>query len=54
MRLPVFVIDMIAHGHGDIWYAHYGVDLYPSNSNYTIGSKAKVFRDLEDIPKFFF
>jgi hypothetical protein len=52
MKLPVSVTGMIAHGHGDIRYAHYGLDLYPADSNHTVGSVAKVLRDLEDIPKF--
>jgi hypothetical protein len=52
MKLPVSVTGMIAHGHGDIRYAHYALDLYPANSNHTVGSIAKVLRDLEDVPKF--
>jgi hypothetical protein len=52
MRFPVSVTGMIAHGHSDIWYVHYGLDLYPSNSNHTVGSLAKVLQDLEDVPKF--
>ena len=50
MKLPVAVIGMIAHGHGDIWYAHYGLDIYPSDSNHTIGSIVKLLRDLESPP----
>jgi hypothetical protein len=52
MKLPVSVTGMIAHGHGDIRYAYYGLDLYPADSNHTVGSVAKVLRDLEDVPKF--
>jgi hypothetical protein len=52
MKLPVSVTGIIAHGHGDIRYAHYGLDLYPTDSNHTVGSVAKVLRDLEDVPKF--
>jgi hypothetical protein len=48
MKLPVSVTSMIAHGHG----AHYGLDLYPADSNHTVASVAKVLRDLEDVPKF--
>ena len=40
MKLPVSVTGMIAHGHGDIRYAHYGLDIFPSDSNYTVGSIA--------------
>ena len=42
---------MIAHGHGDVWYAHYGLDIFPSDSNHTVGSIAKLLRDLELPPK---
>ena len=28
MRLFVSILGIIDHGHGDIWYAHYGLDLY--------------------------
>jgi hypothetical protein len=42
MKLPVSVTGMIAHGHDDIRYAHYALDLYPANSNHTVGSIAKV------------
>jgi hypothetical protein len=52
MKLPVLVTGMIAHGHGDIQYAHYGLDLYPADSNHTVGLAAKILRDLEDVPKF--
>jgi hypothetical protein len=47
MKLPVAVIGMIAHGHGNVRYAHYGLDIYPSDSNRTIGSIAKLLWDLE-------
>jgi hypothetical protein len=47
MKLPVAVTRMIAHGHGDVRYAHYGLDIYLSDSNHTVGSIAKLLRDLE-------
>ena len=47
MKLSIFVMGMIAHGHGDVRYAHYGLDIFPTNSNYTVGSIAKLLRDLE-------
>ena len=50
-KLPVCVTGMIAHGHGDVRYAHYGLDVFPHDSNYTIGSMAKLLRDLEEPPK---
>ena len=51
MKLPVSVIGMIAHGHGDVCYAHYGLDIFPNDSNHTVGSIAKLLRDLELPPK---
>ena len=51
MKLPIFVTRMIAHGHGDVHYAHYGLDIFPSDSNHTVGSIAKLPRDLELPPK---
>jgi hypothetical protein len=43
---------MIAHGHGDKKYAHYALDLYPVDSNCTIGSIARLLCDLECPPKY--
>jgi hypothetical protein len=40
MKLPVAVTGMIAHGHGDVRYVYYGLDIYPSDSNHTVGSIA--------------
>ena len=51
MKLPVSVTGMIAHKHGDVRYSHYGLDIFPHDSNYTIGSMAKLLRDLEGPPK---
>ena len=51
VKLLVFVTGMIAHGHRDVRYAHYGLDIFPHDSNYTIGSMAKLLRDLERPPK---
>ena len=51
VKLPVFVTGMIAHGHGDVRYAHYGLDIFPHDSNYTIELMAKLLRDLEGPPK---
>ena len=49
MRLPVAVTGMIAHDHGDGKYAHFSLDLYPCDSNHTVGSVAKLLRDLEQL-----
>ena len=51
-KLPVSVTGMIAHGHDDVRYAHYGVDIFLHDSNYTVGSLAKLFRDVENPPKY--
>jgi hypothetical protein len=51
MKMPVAVTGMIAHGHGDVRYAHYGLDIFPTDSNHTVGSIAKLLRDLESEPK---
>jgi hypothetical protein len=51
LKLLVSVTGVIAHGHGDKKYAHYALDLYPADSNYTIGSIARLLRDLERPPK---
>ena len=50
-KLPVSVTGMIAHGHGNVRYAHYGLDVFPHDLNYTVGTMAKLLRDLEDPPK---
>ena len=42
---------MIARSHGDLRYAHYGLDIFPSDSSHTVGSIAKLLRDLELPPK---
>ena len=52
MKLPVSVTGMIAHGHGDVKYAHYRLDLFTHDANYTVGSFAKLLRDLELPPKY--
>ena len=50
-KLPLAVTGILAHGHVDQRYAHYGLDLYSHDANYTVGSSAKVLRDLEASPK---
>ena len=51
MKLPISVTRMIAHGNGDVRYAHYGLHIFPTDSNHTVGSIAKLLRDLELPPK---
>ena len=41
-ELLVSVIGMLAHRHGDVRYAHYGLDLYPHDANYTVSSIVKL------------
>jgi hypothetical protein len=50
IRLPAAMTGMIAHGHGDVKFAYFSLDLYPGDSNHTISSVAKLLRDLEKPP----
>jgi len=52
VKLPISIISMIAHGHNDVQYAHFGLDIFPYNSNYTIGLVTKLLWTLELTPKF--
>jgi hypothetical protein len=52
LKLPASITGMIAHGYGDKKYAHYALDLYPTDSNCTIGSITRLLRDLERPPKY--
>lgn len=49
-KLPLSMAGILAHGHGDVRYAHYGLDIYPHDVNYTVGSFARLLRDLEQTP----
>ena len=51
MKMSVAVTGIIAHGHGNVRYAHYGVGIFPTDSNHTIGSIARLLHDLEGAPK---
>lgn len=51
VKLFDFVTSKSAYSHGDLYYAHYGLDIFLYNSNYTIGSMAKLLQDLEELPK---
>ena len=48
----VYVADMIAHGHGDVKFAHHALDLYPVDSNHMIGLFARLLHDLEKPPAY--
>ena len=50
MKLLVKVTRMFAHGHGDEKYAHYSLDVFPSDNNFIVGSIAKLLQNLEDPP----
>ena len=41
---------MITHGHGDVKYAHYGLLIYLRDAYHTVGSFAKLLRDLKKPP----
>ena len=41
---------MIAHGYGDVKYAHFCLDFCPGNANHTVGSFEKLLRNLENAP----
>ena len=51
MKLPISITRMITHGYGDVCYAHYGLDIFFSDSNHTMDSIVKLRRDLELPPK---
>jgi hypothetical protein len=37
-QLPIMLMDMIAHGHGNEKYAQYSNELWPNDPNFIIGS----------------
>jgi hypothetical protein len=50
MKLPVSITSILAHGHGNVCYAHYGLDIFAHDSIYTVGSFTKLLQDLERPP----
>ena len=46
-HFPISIAGMIVHGHSDVDYAHYVLDMYPSNANFTITSIMKLLCQLE-------
>jgi hypothetical protein len=52
MKLPIAMIGIIAHGHGDFRDTFYRLDICSNNSNHIVGSLAKLLRDLESLPKY--
>ena len=51
MKLPISITRMISHVHGEVRYAHYGVDIFPMDSNHIAGLIAKLLRNLKLPPK---
>jgi hypothetical protein len=49
-RFPITIAGMIAHGHSDVNYAHYVLDMYPSDANFTVTSIMKLLCQLEGQP----
>ena len=49
MRLSIAMIGMIVHGHGDVTFVYFSLNMYLGDSNQTIGSVAKLLRDLEKL-----
>jgi len=49
-KLLISVIEMVAHGYRNVRYTHYGLDIFPHDSNYTIRSMTRLLRDLEKSP----
>ena len=43
MKLLVSITSMLAHGHGDVCYAYYSLNIFVHDSNYIVGSFAKLF-----------
>ncbi len=46
-QLPITLMGMITHGHGDERYAQYFIELWPNDPNFTIGSLLWLLRTLE-------
>ena len=47
LKLPLSMTCILIHGHSDVRYVHYGLDLYPHDANYIVKSIAKLLQDLE-------
>ncbi len=45
--LPITLMEMIVHGHGDEAYTQYSSELWPNDPNFTIGSLLHLLRTLE-------
>jgi hypothetical protein len=49
-ELPIMLIGMIIHGHGDEAFAQYSNELWPNDLNFTIRSLLHLLRTLEKEP----
>jgi hypothetical protein len=48
----VGIVEIIAHGHGDVNFAHYALHLYPADLNHTIRLFERFLCDLEKLPSY--
>ncbi len=46
-QLPITLMSMIAHGHGNERYAQYSIELWPNDPKFTIESLLRLFWTLE-------
>jgi hypothetical protein len=51
-QLPIMLMGMIVHGHGDERYAQYSNKLWPNDPNFTIGSLLRLLQTLEKAPTY--
>ncbi len=49
-QLPITLMSVIVHNHGDEGYAQYSNELWPNDPNFTIGSLLLLLRTLEAAP----
>jgi hypothetical protein len=42
-QLPITLMGMITHGHGDERYAQYSNELWPNDPNFTVGYLLRCF-----------
>ena len=50
-KLFISLTSIFTHGYEDAKYAHFSVNVFPIDSNQTIGSIAKLLHDLENPPQ---
>ena len=47
--LPISLIGMLTHGHGNNAYGHFALVFFPNDPNFTISSLSKCFQNLESL-----